>query len=86
MSEFEKSKYYVGYRPTIGWIVAIGLFLLFPVQTVIIYVSSIMGYGVVLPHQLLSSMSIPLVSLAVGIMGIRTYEKLNKRDDTLLDL
>jgi hypothetical protein len=62
----------------IGWIVAVGLLLLFPVQIIIIYLNSLCDFGIELPTELLNNLSIPLVSLAVGIMGIRTFEKLGK--------
>jgi hypothetical protein len=74
----ENSKFYKGYRPMIGWIVAIGIFLLFPMQIIIIYINAIFNLGIQLPHDILREVNTPLISLAVGIMSIRTIEKINK--------
>jgi len=72
---FETTLYYVGYRPTIGWIVTITLVLLFPIPLTISYINTIWNLGIVIDKELINALSEPIVYMALGIMGLRTIEK-----------
>lgn len=72
---FESTLYYVGYRPTIGWIVTVTVVLVFPVPLIISYINSIFCLGIVLDKELITAISDPVVVIVLGVMGIRTVEK-----------
>jgi len=74
---YYKTIFYLGYRPLIGWFIAIAIGILFPVQLLLIILASlhIINIDLLTYKPLVDAISIPLVSLAGTIIGFRTYEK-----------
>ena len=84
MTLFYDSLYVRGYRPLIGWIVGVSLFLLYPTQILLSYINSVFKLGIIIDVSLLDKLSVPIITLTVSIIGIRSFEKLKglKHDDT----
>jgi uncharacterized membrane protein (Fun14 family) len=74
---YYRTIFYLGYRPLIGWLIAIAIGLLFPVQLLLILLASvgIVTIDLLTYKPLVDAISVPLVSLAGTIIGFRTYEK-----------
>jgi len=74
--EFYNSLFYKGYRPMIGWITALSLFIMFPFQIGLVIWNTIYGDMIInLPTTEINALAFPLVGLATTLLGIRTYEK-----------
>lgn len=74
-SAFYLSFFYKGWRPLLGWFSAFAVLLNFIVLPLVVIIMSIMGTAPDSIPKFDTSLLIPLITLVLGSIGVRTYEK-----------
>ena len=72
------SLFVAGWRPTIGWVCALALTWAFIVQPVAVWVVTTFDLGVTVPAMVTDHL-LELVLAMLGIAGLRTFEKTQRR-------
>jgi hypothetical protein len=72
------SLFVAGWRPTIGWVCALALTWAFLLQPVALWVVTTFDLGVTVPAMVTDHL-LELVLAMLGIAGLRTFEKTQRR-------
>jgi hypothetical protein len=70
------SMFVAGWRPAIGWICGLGLFVQFLVNPISTWIAALLGKPIVFPTLDLGTLMTLLLGM-LGLAGARTYEKIN---------
>ena len=79
MIDFYKSKYYIAWRPTLGWAIVVSVivaFIFIPIVRLLCFIF----YPEITIANLTSEQLLPLITVALGSTALRTYEK-GKKDE-----